>query len=203
MEPGLEATGTELCLSLPQALAFGADCVLLGRPICHGLAMGGQEGVEKVLETLHEELTLDMALAGVPCALRNTCQGRLGRILWVLPWSHSVAVAGHGFVHLTCLHAALCRFGHRLCQHVPQLSSLPLCCCVPSDRGIPWQCTHCTHVAQQVHCIAHGRAGLGWCMPTAASLHCLNLMCASCAGRPTLKHITRDLVLAPGDVPIG
>ena len=50
--------------ALLQAFAFGADCVLLGRPICHGLAMGGQDGVEKVLETLHEELTLDMALAG-------------------------------------------------------------------------------------------------------------------------------------------
>ncbi len=31
-----------------QALALGADAVLLGRPVLWGLALGGQQGVQKV-----------------------------------------------------------------------------------------------------------------------------------------------------------
>ncbi|HET8662226.1 MAG TPA: aminotransferase class I/II-fold pyridoxal phosphate-dependent enzyme [Micromonosporaceae bacterium] len=47
------------------ALALGADGVLLGRPVLHGLAIGGQEGVARVLEILRGELIEAMSLAGV------------------------------------------------------------------------------------------------------------------------------------------
>lgn len=46
------------------AIALGADAVLLGRPVLHGLAVGGQEGVENVMDILIGELTTTMALAG-------------------------------------------------------------------------------------------------------------------------------------------
>jgi FMN-dependent dehydrogenase len=44
-----------------QALALGADAVLLGRPVLWGLALGGRRGVEQVLRALHSELELAMA----------------------------------------------------------------------------------------------------------------------------------------------
>jgi 4-hydroxymandelate oxidase len=47
-----------------KALAFGAKAVLLGRPVLWGLSLGGQQGVERVLDTLRRELDLAMALAG-------------------------------------------------------------------------------------------------------------------------------------------
>jgi isopentenyl diphosphate isomerase/L-lactate dehydrogenase-like FMN-dependent dehydrogenase len=47
-----------------KALALGAKAVLLGRPVLWGLALGGQQGVERVLDTLRRELDLAMALAG-------------------------------------------------------------------------------------------------------------------------------------------
>ena len=47
-----------------QALGLGADAVLLGRPVLHGLALDGQQGVEDVINTLKAELKLNMALAG-------------------------------------------------------------------------------------------------------------------------------------------
>ena len=49
-----------------QAIALGADAVLLGRPVLWGLALEGQQGVEKVLETLRSEFELSMALCGAP-----------------------------------------------------------------------------------------------------------------------------------------
>ncbi|HJT56914.1 MAG TPA: alpha-hydroxy acid oxidase [Ktedonobacteraceae bacterium] len=49
-----------------KALALGARAVLLGRPVLWGLAVNGAEGVRHVLELLHHELELDMALAGRP-----------------------------------------------------------------------------------------------------------------------------------------
>lgn len=48
------------------ALALGADAVLVGRPILHGLAVAQQEGVEQVLNILIEELSDAMALTGTP-----------------------------------------------------------------------------------------------------------------------------------------
>ena len=49
---------------LLQALALGADAVLLGRPVMFGLALDGQQGVEKILDLLRRELELAMVLAG-------------------------------------------------------------------------------------------------------------------------------------------
>ncbi|MGW7509521.1 aminotransferase class I/II-fold pyridoxal phosphate-dependent enzyme [Streptomyces massasporeus] len=50
------------------ALALGADAVLVGRPVLHGLAVAGQQGVEDVLDILAEELTETMVLTGTPSA---------------------------------------------------------------------------------------------------------------------------------------
>jgi 4-hydroxymandelate oxidase len=47
-----------------KALALGAKAVLLGRPILWGLAVGGEAGVQHVLELLRDELELAMALSG-------------------------------------------------------------------------------------------------------------------------------------------
>jgi 4-hydroxymandelate oxidase len=47
-----------------KALALGARAVLIGRPVLWGLAVGGETGVQSVLELLREELDLAMALAG-------------------------------------------------------------------------------------------------------------------------------------------
>jgi isopentenyl diphosphate isomerase/L-lactate dehydrogenase-like FMN-dependent dehydrogenase len=49
-----------------KALALGARAVLIGRPYLWGLAVDGEAGVRRVLELLHEELSLAMALAGRP-----------------------------------------------------------------------------------------------------------------------------------------
>lgn len=49
-----------------KALALGAQAVLIGRPILWGLTVNGAEGVLNVLELLHAELELAMALAGRP-----------------------------------------------------------------------------------------------------------------------------------------
>jgi (S)-3,5-dihydroxyphenylglycine transaminase len=46
------------------ALALGADAVLLGRPVLHGLAVDGEAGVTGVLDLLVDELTDAMALTG-------------------------------------------------------------------------------------------------------------------------------------------
>ena len=50
------------------ALALGADAVLLGRPVLHGLAVAGAEGVRQVLDIMHAELLDAMELAGVGSA---------------------------------------------------------------------------------------------------------------------------------------
>lgn len=49
-----------------KALAMGADAVLIGRPILWGLAVGGHEGVRRVLDILNAELLEAMALCGTP-----------------------------------------------------------------------------------------------------------------------------------------
>ncbi|BAZ17009.1 FMN-dependent alpha-hydroxy acid dehydrogenase [Calothrix sp. NIES-4071] len=50
-----------------KALAYGADCVLIGRPILWGLALNGEAGVVHVIELLRAELDLAMALSGCTC----------------------------------------------------------------------------------------------------------------------------------------
>jgi 4-hydroxymandelate oxidase len=48
-----------------KAMALGADAVLLGRPVAHGLAHAGAQGVAHVLRLLLDELMATMALCGV------------------------------------------------------------------------------------------------------------------------------------------
>lgn len=50
-----------------KAIALGAAAVLLGRPVLYGLAVGGDQGVQQVLETLKAEFELAMALSGCKC----------------------------------------------------------------------------------------------------------------------------------------
>lgn len=74
LEPIAEAVGGELAVLFDsgvrggadalKALALGADAVLLGRPYVWGLALEGQEGVEKVLKMVLAELDLTLALCG-------------------------------------------------------------------------------------------------------------------------------------------
>jgi isopentenyl diphosphate isomerase/L-lactate dehydrogenase-like FMN-dependent dehydrogenase len=47
-----------------KAIALGADAVLLGRPYAYALAVGGQRGVEELLQNLMAEIDLNLALAG-------------------------------------------------------------------------------------------------------------------------------------------
>jgi lactate 2-monooxygenase len=47
-----------------KALALGARCVLLGRPYCYGLALGGEEGVREVVRNLLADADLTLGLAG-------------------------------------------------------------------------------------------------------------------------------------------
>ncbi|MBM7772911.1 4-hydroxymandelate oxidase [Actinokineospora baliensis] len=49
-----------------KALALGADAVLLGRPVLHGLAVAGAGGAAAVLSTLRDELEEAMVLSGAP-----------------------------------------------------------------------------------------------------------------------------------------
>jgi 4-hydroxymandelate oxidase len=54
--------GTDVAI----ALALGARAVLVGRPVIWGLAAGGAEGVQHVLELLRNELMQALALLGCP-----------------------------------------------------------------------------------------------------------------------------------------
>ncbi|XP_048050190.1 hydroxyacid oxidase 2 isoform X2 [Megalobrama amblycephala] len=47
-----------------KAIALGARCVFIGRPAIWGLAYKGDEGVKEVLQILHDEFRLSMALSG-------------------------------------------------------------------------------------------------------------------------------------------
>lgn len=47
-----------------KALALGADSVLLGRPYAYGLALGGEDGVESVVENFRADLDLTLGLCG-------------------------------------------------------------------------------------------------------------------------------------------
>jgi isopentenyl diphosphate isomerase/L-lactate dehydrogenase-like FMN-dependent dehydrogenase len=47
-----------------KALALGAKAVLLGRPYCWGLAVGGEQGVREVVRNLLADVELTLALAG-------------------------------------------------------------------------------------------------------------------------------------------
>ena len=73
--PGVaEAVGEDLVVLLDsgvrsgadalKALALGAQAVLLGRPAMWGLALGGEEGVRRVLRAFLADLDLAVALSG-------------------------------------------------------------------------------------------------------------------------------------------
>ena len=47
-----------------KAVALGARAVLLGRPYCYGLAVGGEQGVREVLQNLMADAELTLGLAG-------------------------------------------------------------------------------------------------------------------------------------------
>ena len=49
-----------------KALALGARAVLIGRPYLWALAVSGEAGVAQILQHLHDDLKLSMALAGCP-----------------------------------------------------------------------------------------------------------------------------------------
>jgi isopentenyl diphosphate isomerase/L-lactate dehydrogenase-like FMN-dependent dehydrogenase len=51
-----------------KALALGARAVLVGRPVLWGLAVGGEDGVRRVLELLLADLDTSLTLAGAPRA---------------------------------------------------------------------------------------------------------------------------------------
>jgi L-lactate dehydrogenase (cytochrome) len=55
-----------LLLNEKQALALGAKAVGIGRPVLYGMAAYGQEGVERVLQLLKDELEMVMRLMGTP-----------------------------------------------------------------------------------------------------------------------------------------
>ncbi|MBY4594684.1 alpha-hydroxy acid oxidase [Ottowia caeni] len=47
-----------------KAMALGANAVLIGRPLMHGLAVAGALGVARVIRILRDELEMAMALSG-------------------------------------------------------------------------------------------------------------------------------------------
>ena len=49
-----------------KARALGASAVFVGRPWFWGLAAGGQEGVERMLEIFSDEIDRTLALLGSP-----------------------------------------------------------------------------------------------------------------------------------------
>jgi 4-hydroxymandelate oxidase len=61
-----------------KALALGAQAVLAGRPPLWGLAVGGAEGVQRVLELLRDEIELALALCGCTSPAEVT-GGHIGR----------------------------------------------------------------------------------------------------------------------------
>ena len=56
--------GIRCAADVVKAMALGADAVLLGRPYAYALAVGGQRGVEELVQNLMAELDLTLALMG-------------------------------------------------------------------------------------------------------------------------------------------
>ncbi|MGZ4334055.1 MAG: alpha-hydroxy-acid oxidizing protein [Gaiellaceae bacterium] len=56
--------GIRCAADVLKAIALGADAVLLGRPYAYALAVGGQRGVEELIQNLMAEIDLTLALAG-------------------------------------------------------------------------------------------------------------------------------------------
>ncbi|WP_313137957.1 alpha-hydroxy-acid oxidizing protein [Paracoccus jeotgali] len=62
--PVIMDSGIRRGIDVIRALAMGADCVAVGRPVMYGLGVGGAPGVKSVLEALAAELRSDMLLTG-------------------------------------------------------------------------------------------------------------------------------------------
>jgi isopentenyl diphosphate isomerase/L-lactate dehydrogenase-like FMN-dependent dehydrogenase len=62
-----------------KAIALGADAVLLGRPYAYALAVGGQRGVEELVQNLLAEIDLNLALAGAH-SIRELDRSWLSRV---------------------------------------------------------------------------------------------------------------------------
>lgn len=67
-----------------KALALGADAVMVGRPMLYGVSAGGQDGAERALFLLQEELLRSMRLSGLASLsqidqsiLFDSCKGAL------------------------------------------------------------------------------------------------------------------------------
>ena len=56
--------GIRCAADVLKAVALGADAVLIGRPYAYALAVGGQRGVEELIQNLMAEIDLSLALAG-------------------------------------------------------------------------------------------------------------------------------------------
>jgi 4-hydroxymandelate oxidase len=63
-----------------KAIALGATAVLIGRPYCYGLGVGGADGVRRVIEILRLELEMALKLLGRP-SLRDLDRS----VLWDRP----------------------------------------------------------------------------------------------------------------------
>ena len=59
-----EPTGVLATNDIDALLALGADAAFVGRPVLWGLAVGGEEGVARVLALLRAELDVALALCG-------------------------------------------------------------------------------------------------------------------------------------------
>jgi lactate 2-monooxygenase len=57
-------SGIRCAADVLKAMALGANAVLLGRPYAYALAVGGQRGVEELIQNLMAEIDLNLALAG-------------------------------------------------------------------------------------------------------------------------------------------
>jgi len=49
-----------------KAIAFGADLVLLGRPMLRACAVSGRQGVEHAIDLLHADIDRELAILGQP-----------------------------------------------------------------------------------------------------------------------------------------
>jgi 4-hydroxymandelate oxidase len=62
--PVLVDGGIQRGTDVIKAIALGATAVLIGRPYCYGLSVGGSEGVRRIVEILRQELEMAMMLMG-------------------------------------------------------------------------------------------------------------------------------------------
>ena len=77
--------GIRCAADVLKAVALGADAVLLGRPYAYALAVGGQRGVEELIQNLMAEIDLNLALAGAT-SIRDLDRGWLSK-----PWLSNAA----------------------------------------------------------------------------------------------------------------